>query len=239
MTAFELSDAREKIPHRNALYRNEGGWKFRDVSAGSGLDVAAWGNGVCAGDYDNDGRLDLYVTNFGPNFLFRNNGDGTFIETASAAGVAAPGWSTGCTFLDADGDGDLDLYVARYVHASWADLPGRSARWSWRGGPKTMIGPKGCRARRTSSSRTAGTGRSSRPPRHTASPTRARAYGFGVVATDYDADGWIDLFVANDTTPNFLYRNRGDGRFESVGTCQRRRAQRRRPRAGWHGRRLG
>ena len=76
VTAFELSDGREKIPHRNALFRNLGGWRFQDVSAGSGLDAAAWGNGVCAGDYDDDGRLDLYVTNFGPNFLFRNNGNG-------------------------------------------------------------------------------------------------------------------------------------------------------------------
>ena len=83
--------------------------------AGSGLDVAAWGNGVCAGDYDNDGRLDLYVTNFGPNFLFRNNGDGTFSENAVSGRRAAAGWSTGCTFFDADADGDLDLYVARYV----------------------------------------------------------------------------------------------------------------------------
>ena len=87
------------------------------------MDVAAWGNGVCVGDYDNDGQLDLYVTNFGPNFLFHNNGNGTFTDTAAAAGVAVDAgrecWSTGCTFFDADGDGDLDLYVARYVATSW------------------------------------------------------------------------------------------------------------------------
>ena len=101
VTAFELSDAREKIPHRNALYRNEGDWTFRDVSAGSGLDVAAWGNGVCAGDYDNDGRLDLYVTNFGPNFLFHNNGNGTFTDVAPDAGVAFASPSAGPSFSSA------------------------------------------------------------------------------------------------------------------------------------------
>ena len=81
--------------------------------------LAAWGNGVCAGDFDGDGRLDLYVTNWGPNALFRNRGDGTFEEVAARAGVAAGGWSTGCAFFDADGDGDLDLYVARYVETTW------------------------------------------------------------------------------------------------------------------------
>ena len=103
------------IPHRNALYRNLGGWRFEDVSAKAGVDAAAWGNGVCAGDADGDGRIDLYVTNWGANLLFRNKGDGTFEDIAAQAGVAAGGWSTGCAFFDADADGDLDLYVARYV----------------------------------------------------------------------------------------------------------------------------
>jgi hypothetical protein len=217
VTAFELSDQREKIPHRNALFRNEGGWKFRDVSAGSGLDVAAWGNGVCAGDYDNDGKLDLYVATFGPNLLFRNNGDGTFLDAASAAGVAASGWSTGCSFLDADADGDLDLYVARYVTASWADVPGAQRTLVWRGGPKTMIGPKGMPGEADLFFENRGDGTFVEATDAHGLTDVARGYGFGVVATDYDADGWIDLFVANDTTPNFLYRNRGDGRYESVG----------------------
>ncbi len=216
VTAFELSDGREKIPHRNALYRNEGGWTFRDVSAGSGLDVAAWGNGVCAGDYDNDGRLDLYVTNFGPNFLFRNNGGGTFSENAVSAGVHAPGWSTGCTFLDADGDGDLDLYVTRYVHATWSDLTRAQRTLTWRGGPKTMVGPKGLPGEADLFFENRGDGTFVEATEAHGLTDGARAYGFGVVATDYDADGWVDLFVANDTTPNFLYHNRGAGRFESV-----------------------
>lgn len=217
ISAFELSDRREKIPHHNALFRNEGNWRFRDVSKGSGLDVAAWGNGVCAGDYDNDGKLDLYVTNFGPNFLFRNNGDGTFTEKAASAGVAGSGWSTGCTFFDADGDGDLDLYVARYVDTSWTDVANAQRTLVWRGGPKTMVGPKGMPGQADIFYENRGDGTFVEATDAHGLADAARAYGFGVVATDYDDDGWIDLFVANDTTPNFLYRNRGNGRFESVG----------------------
>jgi hypothetical protein len=109
VSAFDLDEknGRTRIPHRNTLYRNLGGMRFEDVAAEAGVDAAAWAYGVCAGDYDDDGKLDLYVTNYGPNFLFRNEGDGTFEDVAAAAGVAAGGWSTGCAFLDADGDGDL------------------------------------------------------------------------------------------------------------------------------------
>jgi enediyne biosynthesis protein E4 len=221
VTAFELSEQRERIPHRNALFRSLGDWKFQDVSAGSGLDVAAWGNGVCAGDYDDDGRLDLYVTNFGPNFLFRNNGDGTFAERAGPAGVQAPGWSTGCTFFDADGDGDLDLYVARYVRASWSELPRAQRTLAWRGGPKTMVGPKGLPGEEDLFFDNRGDGTFVESTAARGLADEARAYGFGVVATDVDDDGWIDLYVANDTNPNFLYRNRGGngqpGHFESAG----------------------
>ena len=217
LTAFELSPEREKIPHRNALFRNMGGWKFQDVSAGSGLDVAAWSNGVCAGDYDDDGKLDLYVTAFGPNFLFRNNGNGTFADAAATAGVQASGWSTGCTFFDADADGDLDLYVARYVSASWTDVPRAERTLVWRGGPKTMVGPKGMAGEGDLFFENLADGTFREATDARGLTDAARAYGFGVVATDYNDDGWIDLFVANDTNPNFLFRNRGRGQFESVG----------------------
>ena len=182
------------------------------------MDLAAWGSGVCAGDFDGDGRLDLYVTNWGPNALFRNRGDGTFEDVAARAGVAAGGWSTGCTFFDADGDGDLDLYVARYVETTWESVvasaadaaSGATGRTSWSDRPDFPASP-------TCSSRTSATDGSWRPPTRTASRTASRAYGFGVVATDYDDDGFVDLFVANDSNPNFLYHNLGNGRFESVG----------------------
>ena len=218
ITAAELTPARERIPHRNALFRNLGGWRFEDVSRKAGVDAAGWGNGACAGDFDDDGRLDLYVTNWGPNLLYRNQGDGTFSEVAARAGVEAGGWSTGCAFLDADADGDLDLYVARYVETTWDEVVRAQRTLVWRNGPRIMVGPAGLPRRgrpllrepRRRALRGGGRGA-------TASRDPARAYGFGVVATDYDDDGFVDLFVANDSNPNFLYRNLGDGRFESVG----------------------
>src|SRR5262245_32323575 len=145
VTAAELTSTRERVPHRNALYRNLGSWKFEDVSKKAGVDLAAWGSGACAGDFDGDGRLDLYVTNWGPNALFRNRGDGTFEEVAARAGVAAGGWSTGCTFFDADGDGDLDLYVARYVETTWDSVVRAQRTLVWRNGPHIMVGPTGLR----------------------------------------------------------------------------------------------
>jgi hypothetical protein len=217
VTAAELTPGRERVPHKNALYRNLGQWRFEDVSKRSGLDAAAWGNGVCAGDYDGDGRLDLYVTNWGPNFLFRNRGDGTFAEAAAAAGVAASGWSTGCAFLDADADGDLDLYVARYVATTWADVVGAKRTLRWRNGPEIMVGPAGLPGEADLFFENLGGGRFTEAAAAHGLTDAGRGYGFGVVATDYDDDGHVDLFVANDSTPNFLYRNTGGGRFESVG----------------------
>jgi enediyne biosynthesis protein E4 len=217
VTGAELTPARERIAHRNALYRNLGGWKFEDVSKQSGTDAAAWGNGVCAGDFDDDGNLDLYVTNWGPNFLFRNRGGRTFEEVAARAGVAAGGWSTGCTFFDADADGDLDLYVARYVETTWEDVVRAKRTLIWRNGPRIMVGPTGLPGEADLFFENLGHGRFTDATAARGLSDQARSYGFGVLATDYDDDGWIDLFVANDSNPNFLYHNLGDGRFESVG----------------------
>jgi hypothetical protein len=217
VTAAELTRARERIPHRNVLYRNLGGWKFEDVSRKAGVDAAAWGNGACAGDFDDDGRLDLYVTNWGPNFLFRNRADGAFEEVAARAGVAAGGWSTGCTFFDADADGDQDLYVARYVETTWEDVLRAQRTLVWRNGPRIMVGPAGLPGEGDLFFENVGRGRFQEATEAHGLADPARAYGFGVVATDYDDDGRVDLFVANDSNPNFLYRNLGSGRFESVG----------------------
>jgi len=219
VSGYELDErnGRARIPHRNALYRNLGGMKFKNVAAAAGVDAAAWGYGVCTGDFDGDGRLDLYVTNFGPNLLYRNRGDGTFEEVAAKAGVAAEGWSTGCAFFDADGDGDLDLYVARYVTTSWDEVRNPLRFLTWRGIARVMLGPAGLpgaddlyfenRGDGTFVERTAAMGLKD----------TIHGYGFGVLATDYDGDGWTDIFVANDSNPNFLYRNRGGRGFESVG----------------------
>ncbi len=217
VTAAQLTASRERIAHRNALYRNRGNWTFEDVSAQAGVDGASWGNGVCAGDVDGDGRIDLYVTNWGPNFLYRNRGDGTFEEIAGRAGVAAGGWSTGCAFVDVDADGDLDLYVARYVSTTWDDLLRAQRTRRWRNGPMVMVGPAGLPGESDLFFENVGGGRFVEATEAHGLADPARAYGFGVVTTDVDDDGHVDLFVANDSNPNFLYRNRGDGRFESVG----------------------
>jgi hypothetical protein len=217
VNAPELTADRRRVPHRNVLYRNLGGLRFEDVSETAGVDAAAWGNGSCAGDFDGDGRLDLYVTNWGPNLLLRNKGDGTFSDVAAAAGVAAGGWSTGCTFLDADADGDLDLYVARYVRTTWEDVVGARRRLVWRNGPRIMVGPVGLPGEADLFFENRGDGTFIEATDAHGLGDPAGAYGFGVVATDYDGDGWVDLFVANDTRPNFLYHNRGNGTFESVG----------------------
>src|SRR5436190_2125327 len=217
VTAAELTPARERIPHRNALYHNLGSWKFEDVSARAGVDLAAWGSGACAGDFDGDGRLDLYVTNWGANALFRNRGDGTFEEMAARAGVAAGGWSTGCTFFDADGDGDLDLYVARYVETTWDSVLRAERTLLWRNGPHIMVGPVGLPGESDLFFENVGNGRFVEAATAHGLFDRSRAYGFGVVATDYDDDGLVDLFVANDSNPNLLYHNLGNGRFEEAG----------------------
>lgn len=217
ITAAELTPARERVAHRNVLYRNLGGWKFEDVSKQAGVDLAAWGSGACSGDFDGDGRLDLYVTNWGKNALFRNRGDGTFEDVAAKAGVAAGGWSTGCTFFDADADGDLDLYVARYVETTWDSVVRAQRTLLWRNGPHIMVGPAGLPGQSDLFFENVGNGRFVEATDARGLSDAARAYGFGVVATDYDDDGFVDLFVANDSNPNFLYHNLGNGRFESAG----------------------
>jgi hypothetical protein len=217
VNAPELDGRRERIPHPNALYHNLGGWKFENVAGKAGVDAASWGYGVCAGDYDNDGFLDLYVTNFGLNFLFRNNRDGTFTDVAAAAGVQVGGWSTGCAFLDANGDGKLDLYVARYVTATWDEVVDAKRTLIWRGGPNVMVGPAGLPGAADVYLENRGDGTFVDATDARGLTDVGKGYGFGVVATDYDNDGWPDIFVANDSTPGFLYHNLGDGSFESVG----------------------
>jgi len=216
VSAYEFGPKRERIPHRNALYRNLGGWKFQDVSKTAGVDAAVWGNGVCAGDYDDDGRLDLYVTNLGPNFLFRNNGNGTFTDVAVQVGVEAGQWSSGCAFFDAEGDGDLDLYVARYMNITWDEVAKAERTHTWRGGPKVMLGPVGLPGSADLFFENRGDGTFAESTDAHGLTDAAKSYGFAVVPTDYDDDGWTDLFVANDSNPNFLYHNDGKGRFESV-----------------------
>jgi hypothetical protein len=219
VSAFDLDErnGRKPIPHPNALYHNLGGMKFENVASAAGVDAAAWGYGVCAGDFDDDGWVDLYVTNYGPDRLYRNKGDGTFEEVGQKAGVATDGWSTGCAFLDANGDGHLDLYVARYVTAPWEEVKAPGRFLMWRGVAKVMLGPAGLPGAADAFFENQGNGTFREATDEYGLSDTTNAYGFGVVATDYDGDGWTDIFVANDSNPDFLYHNRGGHGFESAG----------------------
>jgi len=202
-----------------ALYRNDGSGRFTDVTAASRLSRRGWGMGVCVADYNNDGFDDVYVTALmGPNALFRNNGNGTFTDVAVPAGTGGDGgWSTGCAFGDYDRDGNVDLYVAHYVKFDERTIPKRGAEAGCTFmtvdvscGPKGLVGEPDVlyhnngRGAFTDVTRTAGI----KDPGY---------YGFGVLFTDLDNDGWPDIFVANDSTPNFLFHNNRNGTFTETG----------------------
>ena len=225
-----------------ALFRNNGDRTFRDVTETAGVANGRWGQGVCAGDVDNDGDPDLYVTNFGPNRLFRNDGRGGFTDVAPAARVAADGWSTGCAFGDYDGDGWLDLYVAGYVDFDPRNPPPSPARPAGAGpvssGPKgaggmgaaytagaafctyrglpVMCGPRGLPGAPDHLFRNNGDGTFTETTREAGVADLKKLYGFGVAWLDLDDDGRLDLLVANDSGPNAVYRNIGGGRFEDI-----------------------
>ena len=162
--ALDEEPSRVRLKGRNVLYRNLGDGTFVDVTERAGVADQSWGCGVCAGDYDNDGHVDLYVTNFGANRLYRNRGDGTFEQVAEKAGVACRGWSAGCSFFDADGDGHLDLYVACYVDATMDEVLAARRTNLWREKVKVMVGPFGLRGDEIISTATGATGPSRRPP---------------------------------------------------------------------------
>jgi enediyne biosynthesis protein E4 len=216
--ALDEQPSRVRLKGRNALYRNRGDGTFEDVTARAGVADSSWGCGVCAGDYDNDGWVDLYVTNFGPNRLYRNRGNGTFEEVAERAGVADPGWGAGSAFFDADGDGDLDLYVANYIDCTMEDVLKARRTTVWREKVKVLAGPFGMRGGRDRFFRNNGDGTFRDATDLVGMTDTAESYGLGVLASDLDSDGDIDVFVANDSNPNFLYRNNGDGTFTEIGT---------------------
>ncbi len=215
--ALDEQPSRVRLKGKNALYRNRGDGSFEDVSARAGIADESWGCGVCAGDYDNDGRVDFYVTNFGPNRLYRNRGDGTFEQVAERAGVADEGWGTGSAFFDADGDGDLDLYVANYISTTMEEVLKARRTTVWRDKVKVLAGPFGMRGGRDRFFRNNGDGTFRDATDQVGMTDTAESYGLGVLASDLDSDGDVDVFVANDSNPNFLYRNNGDGTFSEVG----------------------
>ncbi|MBM3215973.1 CRTAC1 family protein [Candidatus Poribacteria bacterium] len=195
---------------RNRLYRNQGDGTFRDVTDAAGVGDTGYGTGVCAGDYDNDGWTDLFVTNYGKTILYRNQGDGTFRDVTVAAGVADPRWSTAAAFGDIDNDGDLDLYVVFYC--KW-DLS-RNTTCEEQGVP-IYCGPEAYEGDADRLFRNNGDGTFTDITRE-AGVYQPGGKGLGVRFTDVDDDGDVDIYVANDGTPNFLFINDGSAHFEEM-----------------------
>ena len=198
----------------NALYRNLGDGTFENRTRSAGVGDAGWGMGCAAADYDQDGDLDLYVTNYGPNVLYRNEGQGRFRDVGQAAGVDRAGWSTGASFGDYDLDGDLDLYVAQYLHFAPERVPPRGGMWK---GVLVFAGPSGLPGAQDVLYRNEGQGRFRDVTRQAGVSQRTPTYGLSALFCDYDQDGDPDLYVANDSAPNFLYRNERNGQFRDVG----------------------
>jgi hypothetical protein len=203
------ADPRLASRARHQLYRNRGNGTFDDVTARSGIQHRDYGMGACAGDYDNDGWIDLYVTNFGPNVLYRNRGDGSFADETRAARVADPRWSASCAFADLDKDGDLDLFVVNYVDADRTKTPycGNAKL-----GQRFYCHPLNYPSLPNTLYRNDGRGVFT-DVSDSSGIAASRGNGLGVVVTDYDEDGWPDVFVANDSVANFLFRNTGKLRF--------------------------
>ena len=197
----------------NRLYRNIGAERFEDVTEEAGLRGSGYGMGVAVGDYDNDGWPDLYVTNFDGNLLFHNEGDGTFRDVTSEAGVAAGGWSAGAAFLDDDRDGDLDLFVARYMQWSFEDNPLCETS---SGSERMYCHPDLFESTTHLLYRNLGDGRFREVGQETGIAD-STGKGLGVALNDYDRDGWIDIFVANDSDAQQLFHNDGDGAFTEMG----------------------
>ncbi len=222
-----LVNGQELVPNKTAkqqptnhLFHNNHDGTFTDVTEKAGLVSTGWGQGVCVGDYDNDGFDDLYVTDYGKNRLFHNLGNGTFREVAEQVGVAGSGkeWGTGCAFVDYDRDGKLDLIVANYVHFDLASTPapGSEAGCMWKGAP-VMCGPRGLPGAKNILFHNDGNGKFHDASRTSGIEKTEAHYCFSVTTLDYNEDGWPDVYVACDSTPSILYRNNHDGTFTDVG----------------------
>lgn len=197
---------------RNMLYRNEGNWRFTDVTEQAGVGDRGFGMGVTVGDYDNDGHPDIYVNNYGPNVLYRNRGDGTFEDVTEKAGVAnGHRVGAGTCFLDIEGDGDLDLYVASYVQFTYANHVQRTMR-----GLPVYAGPRDYQPEADTLFINQGDG-TFRDGSEESGIAAVKGPGMGMVCTDFDNDGDTDIFIGNDAWANFLFRNDGKGKFQEVG----------------------
>jgi len=207
------------IPPHAALFHNNHDGTFTDVTQKAGVANDRWGYGCAVGDYDNDGWPDLYVTNFGKNRLYRNNHDGTFTDVADTAGVAIGTWSTGATFGDYDGDGRLDLFVDGYAKIDLANPPLSGTKavgfaFCQFRGVAVMCGPRGLNGEHDHLFHNNGDGTFTDVSKKAGVDDPNGYYGLGVLFADVNNDGKPDLLVANDSTPNYLYINKGDGTFE-------------------------
>ena len=222
---FLLNGARKSAPGiddapASHLYRNKGDGTFVDVTSLAGLGARGWGQGVAAGDYDNDGDNDLFVTYYGHHVLYRNNGDGTFSDATGSSGLSfsSPRWNTGPAFLDFDRDGHLDLFVSAYVAYDDAlrYAPGSRKDCFWKG-LGVMCGPKGLAGSHNALFRGNGDGTFSDVSEKAGLLKPQHAYGFTPLVLDYNNDRWPDVYVANDSSASLLFHNNGDGTFKDVG----------------------
>ncbi len=196
------------------LWHQDAALKFTDITEKAGLTRKGWGMGVAVADFDNDGNLDLFVTGYGGNALYRNKGNCTFEDVTDKAGVRGGGFSTGAAWADYDRDGNVDLFVSRYVHVDMNNLPafGSTKFCQFKGAP-VQCGPWGMEGETDLLYRNRGDGTFEEVSKKAGVDDPDKYYGLGATWGDYDNDGWPDLFVADDATPNHLYRNNHDGTF--------------------------
>jgi enediyne biosynthesis protein E4 len=200
------------------LFKNNRDGTFTDVTVKAGLVHHGWGQGVCIGDYDNDGHDDLFVSYFGKNVLYHNNGDGTFTDVTDKAGVGGNGkrWNTGCSFVDYDRDGKLDLFVANYIDLDLATAPVPESGPCLYKGVMVACGPPGLKGGKNILFHNNGDGTFSDVSETSGILNANGTYGLGVLTGDFDNDGWPDIYVANDSAPSALYHNKKDGKFEDI-----------------------
>ncbi len=221
-TRFDAKYAKGDAP-TNRLYKNNRDGTFTDVTEKSGLTRTGWGQGVCTGDYNNDGQEDLFITYWGDCALYRNNGNGTFTDVALAAGVTTTTtgtdfkrWNTGCAFLDYNKDGHLDLFIANYIDFDPKTAPLPESGPCLYHGIMVACGPPGLQGGKNILFHNNGDGTFTDVSEKAGILKTPGTYGLGVLVADFDNDGWPDIYVANDSTSSALYKNNHDGTFSDI-----------------------